>query len=283
IQSFAPEPSEEDPVAATVEAEQAVRIAALSPTEIEDLRRQVYSVLRSDADKVAEPIVPANSENEVQLASTADSTGEEISNRLSLAPQPNPRREVERVIDQQIAVLEPIEPGAKSSDELAVPQVNPRIETDEIQVASLQPLEPGVKASGELALPLPNPAAAVTEAEQPEAPSNQISSNIPVPQLAPRPILVASNDTDIDANPQSRLEQFDDLQIDERVLGKWALAADISIAQIADIRPPAYARNIIRELPTTVLSGGFSRDSRGRSTDRFTGSSVEFLDFTRFN
>ncbi|MGI9351406.1 MAG: DUF882 domain-containing protein [Rhizobiaceae bacterium] len=260
-----------------------IKVAALSPTEIEDLRKEVYTVLNSD-QKTVRPVV--NVSNSTFLAINSDRLyGTSSNNRLSLVPRPNPKRLAELIIDQQVADVEPIEPGTKSSEKIGIPESNPRSAPEpEIITASLQPLEPGARTTGELAFPEPSPAAPVKTAEIPEPVSESENPNIPIPVPAHRPILVAAVDQDIYAGNAAarKLESLQTISLEERILGKWALASDSSIADIAEIRPPAYARNVIRELPSTVLSRGFVREQGNRTTSSFSGSSIEFLDFTKF-
>ncbi|MEM9279074.1 MAG: hypothetical protein AAGA76_10920, partial [Pseudomonadota bacterium] len=150
----------------------------------------------------------------------------------------------------------------------------------DIELAALQPIEPGAKESGDIALPVRNPVAKDVEQDS----AREVAQSIPIPVPAQRTLLVASSSQEIYSGDASirRLESLQSISIEERITGKWALAANASIADIAEIRPPAYARNIIRELPSTVLSRGFVQDQRGQLTNSFSGSSLEFLDFTNF-
>ena len=81
----------------------------------------------------------------------------------------------------------------------------------------------------------------------------------------------------------SSLEAFSLNDNNASLTGKWALASYASIAQIGDIRLPAYGRNAIRQVPDTVLTMGFNSKNKYQYTDHFAGSSVEFLEFSRFN
>jgi len=297
-----PRPGSEEPgVNIAVQSEdipagtdQNITVAALSPGEIEDLRREVYAVLEnSQVERSQEESTQIaaysndqpQAEDEVTLVAASEALPADTSNKLSLVPQPNPNRQAELVIDRQIKLLEPIEPGVKSLDKPAVPELNPRATGEEILVAALDPLEPGVKTTGRLALPQSNPVEQLTSEPTTLTDTGVPADTVPIPLAAQRPVLVAANTTESEDEIQEirRLESLQSVSLEERILGKWALAADTSIARIAEIRPPAYARNIIRELPDTVLSRGFVPDTGSQVTNRFSGSSIEFLDFTRFN
>jgi len=122
-------------------------------------------------------------------------------------------------------------------------------------------------------------------------PEELLLASIPVPELNPRrveqnaaEIIVAALPVDNGAlAPRTiSLEEFSMPDINTGVIGKWALVANTTIAGITDIRMPAYGRNAIRQLPSTVLTRGFARDHTSHTSNRFTGSSVEFLAFAKF-
>ena len=165
----------------------------------------------------------------------------------------------------------------------AVPSARPVAEEPTVVVASLDPLEPGIRATNTTPLPVPNPERPVVKADVETG--IEIARNIPVPVPAVRLALAPVGEpVTAAARPsiESRLSVLAGSASSERRLGKWALAADTLIERIRDIQPPAYAKNIIRERPSTVLSQGFVVNSDGQVTTGFSGSSVEFLDFTRF-
>jgi len=189
-----------------------VRVAALSPSEIEDLRSQVYSVLEKDIRGRK----PVQTDTVVTEASIP-----QPDIKLAFVPQPNPRRKTETAIQQRLAGI------ALNNAETPIQE---QISTEEVV------------------------------------------AGIPVPVPAVRSVTVASNDT----------KDLNAVKAGSKKLGKWALAADASIEKIADINPPAYARNVIRERPASVLARGFVVGKRSQSTEGFSGSSIEFLDFRRF-
>lgn len=270
--------------------EPTVQVAALSENEISDLRQQVYAALESDAQQIAIasapekpsptniPFKPATKvEESIPFRPPTELTASDLPSLIQSAPS---------AIEGQIVSIEPLEPEVKTSGDIAIPAAKPQPAPQ--LVAALLPLEPNVKKTGSISVPTPSP---VPVAPAVEEPTVSASNNIPVPQPALRPIQVATaieapspvpkKQNSNSAGPLS-LEEFKIANLDERLTGKWALAADASIKDIADIRPPAYDRNVLRELPSTVLSSGFSRSQIGSITNSFTGSSVEFLDFRRF-
>jgi len=284
---------------------------SLSPTEIEDLRQQVYAALSTSRNVPRAPVPsvgvgtvtpeasqPTIEEQTVLAALPVEEP--EPSNILGIAvPQPNPGRVAASVIEQQLA-LETIDGGETATNEIAIPLANPNqpAELDNVETivaeATDEPLEPGVVSSGNPALPAPNPnrsveIAALTDNRTvgvvPTRATRQ--SAIEAPKLVESeevtPLLAEVEEKPLEKETVLTLEQFQSANLDERLVGKWALAADASIADIADIRPPAYGKNIIRELPKTVLSSGFTQDLKSRlASEGFSGSSLEFLDFKRF-
>ena len=88
---------------------QNIKVAALSPTEIEDLRKEVYTVLNSDK-KTGQPDGIDGTSTFLAIDS-GRLYGTSSSNRLSLVPRPNPKRLAELIINRQVADVKPIEPG----------------------------------------------------------------------------------------------------------------------------------------------------------------------------
>ncbi|MEM9331982.1 MAG: DUF882 domain-containing protein [Pseudomonadota bacterium] len=257
-----------------------ISVAALSPAEIEDLRREVYAVIKEDIGNSNRLNLRNTSTFTVAGASETQATGP--GNKLSLAPSLNLERLAINAIDRQTDQGLPIEPGVKTTASTAVPTLNPRENNTSVEVASLEPIEEGTRSAGRIALPAPNPTSVKANPEPTPESVETVANTIPIPVPAQRDVVLAKQQgTDI--RNIRRLESLEPVSLEERILGKWALATDASISDIADIRPPAYARNIIRELPSTVLSRGFVQDEDGQLTDRFSGSSIEFLDFTKFN
>ena len=281
--------------------EQPVQVAALSSNEISELRQQVYAALESDAQQLALASAPEKPEPETipfKPATPIDDTipfkpATQVEESIPFRPPtklaasdiPSLIYSAPQAIETQTASIEPLEPEVKTSGGIAIPSSKPEAEPQ--LVAALLPLEPDLKKTGNISVPSPSP----VEPTVVEETSVTAASSIPVPQPALRPTKVAAAIEAPTPAPKTQdnngisslsLEEFKTANLDERLTGKWALATDASIKDIADIRPPAYGRNILRELPSTVLSGGFSQSQIGSITNSFTGSSVEFLDFRRF-
>ncbi len=307
-----------------------IKVAALTPNEIEDLRRQVYAALEDTgsakpipAEEIQtaslEPIEPGTSTegvlalpepNPQRVAEVIDDAADEVvlaslepiepgtntSGTLAL-PEPNPQRAVEETAETVLASLEPIEPGTSSSGEIAFPRLNPdrsQIIEEPTLVTALLPIEPEIKSGNGPAFPIRNPERLLVAEVEPDEPEIEdlLVASIPVPELSPLRSSLDEQEIVLAALPTEKvtlaartisLEKFSMPDLNENMIGKWALASNASIAQIADIRLPAYGRNAIRELPSTVLTRGFDRSGNNRAPNRFTGSSVEFLAFSKFN
>lgn len=270
-----------------------VEIAALSPNEISDLRQQVYAALESDTTAPAQAATqtatnipfqpPTNVDKQIPFQPPTN-----IDDRIPFQPPtqleesdvPSLIASASSAIDQQVASVEPIEPGVQASGRLAVPSVKPQ--TEPSLVTALVPEQSPVKIT-----------ASESVVNTQTASAANVAANVPVPQQAVRvvteqtkpeqsqPIQVASAPAGQAETPLSN-QQFKAANLDTRLTGKWALATDASIKDIADIKPPAYGRNILQGSPSSVLARGFSQDQLGKRTSGFGGSSLEFLDFRRF-
>ena len=256
-----------------------VQVAALSPNEISDLRQQVYAALDSNTQAPEPTNIPFKPATKI-----AENIPFQPPTKLEARDVPSLIQSASSAIEEQIASVEPIEPELSSSNGIAIPVSKPQPAPQ--LVTALLPLEPSVKQTGDISVPTPAPKVVIPENVEPTVTA---AINVPVPQPALRPTTIAANIEIPSPKPKARktntalsLEEFKTANLDERLAGKWALATDASIKDIADIRPPAYGRNILRELPSTVLSRGFSQTQIGAITNSFSGSSVEFLDFKRF-
>lgn len=261
-------------------AEPTVEVAALSANEISSLREQVYATLERDTQNDVPANIPFKPATQV-----AESIPFQPPTELTKRDVPSLIQSASSAINRQIASVEPIEPEVAPSSGVAIPQAKPQ--TAPQLVTALLPAEPTASNTSEIILPTPAP-----ETDTAENVEQTITAaiNIPVPQPALRPTRAAKKVEETKLKPviagkkenkSLSLNEFKTANLDERLAGKWALATDASIEDIADIRPPAYGRNILRELPTAVLSSGFSQKQIGSSTG-FTGSSLEFLDFKSF-
>lgn len=261
-------------------AEPTVEVAALSANEISSLRQQVYATLENDTQSDAPANIPFKPATQV-----AESIPFQPPTELTKRDVPSLIQSASSAIDNQIASVEPIDPDLRPAGGVAVPAAKP---TPAPQlVTALLPTQPTAARTNAVVVPTPSP-----EAKLPENVEETVTAaiNIPVPQPALRPTKVSASIEAPKPAPKAivkkqekalSLNEFKTANLDERLAGKWALATDASIKDIADIRPPAYGRNILRELPTTVLSSGFSQKQLG-SSNGFSGSSVEFLDFKSF-
>ncbi len=251
------EPNALAPTTATANAPRAV----LSPSEIADLRQQVYAALKAEHENKPTSVEPAEQQPTVvaSLEPQISPPSAEAGSSNTIIPEPNPRNDV--AVAQ--AANEPLEPGTQTTGTVAVPGLSPvQRPTPEDEIET-EPVEGTLVASA----PIPSPAI------RPTLTSTQ----------AARPVVrVATAQNEDEAGSRLTLEQFQSANLDQRLIGKWALASNASIKDIADIRPPAYGRNVIRELPQSVLSSGFSQSNITEITQGFSGSSLEFLDFRRF-
>lgn len=258
--------------------EPTVQVAALSANEISSLRKQVYATLERDTQSDAPSNIPFKPTTQV-----AEAIPFQPPTELTTRDVPSLIQSASSAINQQIASVDPIDATLKPSTGVAIPSAKPEPQL----VTALLPTEPATSRTNEITAPTPDPETSLSEnAEQ----TVTAAINIPVPQPALRPTNVsasveiakpATNTAVKKQNKPLSLTEFKTANLDERLTGKWALATDASIKDIADINPPAYGRNILRELPTDVLSSGFSQDQIG-GANGFSGSSVEFLDFKSF-
>lgn len=260
--------------------EPSVEVAALSANEISSLRQQVYATLENDTQNNAPANIPFKPATQV-----AQSIPFQQPTQLTTKDVPSLIQSASSAIDQQIATVEPIDPELKASSGVAIPATKPQPAPQ--LVTALLPSEPAVSRTPEITVPTPE---AETNLAETLEQTVTAKINVPIPQPALRPTNVSST---VEATQSSQkpavkqgnnalsLTEFKTANLDERLAGKWALATDASIKDIAEIRPPAYGRNVLRELPTTVLSSGFSQNQVG-SSNSFSGSSVEFLDFKSF-
>ena len=220
--------------------------------------------------------------------------GTETSGEIAI-PVTNPVKPEEPTL---ITALVPIEPETQNTGQIAIPQTNPErpeVTEEPVEVAALEPMDENLQSGNGTAFPIPNPQRqAEPEIENLIAGATEdeiILASIPIPQPKPSDILNQGSEIEVASlsretstlTPRSiSLEKFSMPDLTTNTIGKWALAANSSIFRIADIRPPAYGRNAIRQLPSTVLTRGFTHGGVHGSADRFTGSSVEFLAFAKF-
>ncbi|MEM8649549.1 MAG: DUF882 domain-containing protein [Pseudomonadota bacterium] len=252
------------------------KVAALTPNEIEDLRREVYAGLALKDEKKDEQ------NPGVQIASLIEEVSSDELKTIAyndvVIPEPNPGKAASEAIDRQLTSQ------TSKQEKVDAP----------VLAVSYAPIEPGVEKTDTLPVPVTNPNA--TNETPDVKPTIAITSdnetvlagvNIPVPtpspvsrtQIASLPVGDATNPNKATAKVLNN-EEFKTANLDDRLVGKWALESNVSLSEIADIHPPAYGLNVIRKAPKSVLSGGFSKQQLNSFTKGFTGSSLELLDFT---
>jgi uncharacterized protein YcbK (DUF882 family) len=96
--------------------------------------------------------------------------------------------------------------------------------------------------------------------------TDQISSGKMVPSANATGTLV---ERPISLDPSSAPE------INSNTIGKWAMASDHSIREVADMRAPAYGRNTVRQIEKVILVQGFKRQLFTPSGNAFTGRAVD--------
>jgi uncharacterized protein YcbK (DUF882 family) len=269
--------------------------AALTPREIEDLRR-------SAVPRSAIGVSNAATSSQIELASLAPADVPEAV--ITEVPLPTSRPETETA-SQETVSPEPIEPGVKSTGLIAVPEANP--------VLNEKPAEPEVPAATELALaeqsltqdepaaasniPVPEPNPNLMAMIEPALPSSASEENTAAGQATVEPaepsgeIVTASleeerNDSSLQASDglAARTISLDPLSAPERnaaVVGRWALARQPTVDVEAPVQAPAYGRNMIRQVPADVPVTGFSVANAGNPYSGFSGKAVRFTKFAK--
>ncbi len=301
---------ENEPVLAdtqTAPVSEPVQTAALSPTEIEDLRQQVYSTLSAPIAKNTQssgpvpaapiPAAPVGQTENVQIAQArlgpattpvSNSASNVLSINQTVTNDPTAGSsaiENQLIPDETPSVISPIvKPVEETIQETQIAAVSFVPERSPIKQQIAEKLkEEALDAEAALEEPVQtSEGTQVTGIPVPLAATRASDSTPKIDDAETAPLL-AETKTEPSVQRIAKLEQLEPTSIKDRMVGKWALAADTSISRIADINPPAYGRNAIRELPQTVLSRGFSRERIRTFTQGFSGSSIEFLDFRRFN
>lgn len=186
----------------------------------------------------------------------------------------------------QIASLSPIEPGVESTDQIALPISNPerlsrRIEilnklaeqAKEAKLAMLDETDDTLAVGSISIVPTPRP--------------GLYEEGIELASLRDDLVLDFEEDEiegEVEILPRINrsLAEFSMPDFSDSGIGKFALANDRSIREISEIRPPAYGRNAILELPSAVLTAGFSQNPDVWKTNRFTGRAVQQVAFAKF-
>lgn len=279
----------------------AVEVAALSPNEISDLRKQVYAAIKQPVAP-AQNTLPENSPFKPATPVTGTQiTGTQVTGTQIATAEPVPAQApapIDIPFNPPTALTQNDVPSLIQSASSAIDQ---QFGTSNAQAS----IEPGIQQTGSIAVPAAKPETRSTlvtallpdqAATEPQS-ATAATVNVPVPQKASRPQIIVPEPINTgvansQAVPAANLEtqkvakltelEFKKANLDTRLTGKWALANDASIKDIADINPPAYARNAIIKTPSRVLARGFAQDNLGKRTGSFAGSSLEFLDFKSF-
>jgi uncharacterized protein YcbK (DUF882 family) len=295
----APQPTSELALAQpTPAARQATEIAALSANEISDLRQQVYATLESSQPTQPEaiPFKPATQANTQAPVQLAEQVPFQPPTKLETSDVPSLIQSASSAISEQLNTNGSASTGtANNGSQTTSPQL----------VTALLPVEPDLRKQNGIIVPTQSPVAGTQTQEAPSSveTNTNLENGIPVPKpairskrqlakaepivepvAAPKP---SSSDPIETAASKKKtgtlsIQEFKTANLDERLTGKWALENNTSIKNIADIRPPAYGRSILRERPSSVLSSGFSQNQIGERTTGFAGSSMEFLEFKNF-
>lgn len=270
-------------------------VAALSPSEIEDLRSEIRYTLAATrtiqqkrfaaAKKAVTPLLSTKRIVSVVGTPQRGKPTPKPTLLTALLPEEQDNVTSEFALRLERASLLPMEPGTQFSNQVATPLKNPNRKTvpnsiDNVILASLevppQLMIPTQKPRSadlrNIAGTSPITIASLTRENSETTPvnfdSSRLDKNPPVKQLAKRTI---------------SLSRFSMTGLEDNTVGRWALVKNASIREIAEISPPAYGRNIIRELPSVILTAGFTHALTNVKTDRFSGSSLEFLAFSKFD
>ncbi|MBL4892803.1 MAG: DUF882 domain-containing protein [Rhizobiaceae bacterium] len=270
-------------------------VAALSPSEIEDLRSEIRYTLA--ATRTLKQKLPISTKKAMTPLFASKRVVPVVDVPESGLPTPKPTLLTALLPEEPINVtsefalrlerasLQPMEPGTKFSNHVATPLEMPNRKTepksiDSVILASLEvppqlmipTQKPRSTALRDISGTSPITIASLTREHSETAPANfdvsRLDKTTPVKSLAKRTI---------------SLSRFSMTGLEDNAVGRWALVKNASIREISEISPPAYGRNIIRELPSIILTAGFTRVLAGVNTDRFSGSSLEFLAFSKFD
>lgn len=258
-------------------APEVIQVAALTPQEIEDLRALARPTIPVPAFTAPTPAVNVGAIDAVTNQPSAEPPIE----------TKTPDQEVAAIETVEAVAIEPIlpiaiEPGTKFTGAISIPVQNPIIK-EQIKLAMVSPSQPvdeAPTADAEIASPVS-------------------LANLPVP--VPRPesdkitdIVLASLDDEVvtpQPNPISKqlpqraisLDAYSAPQNNSSSIGQWALSSDRTIREFAEVQAPAYGRNIIRQVPGTILVQGFNLTPFGPGQNNFKGKAVTAMRFARLN
>ena len=99
------------------------------------------------------------------------------------------------------------------------------------------------------------------------------SASVPIPRsITAAPTEVAKVKTPAAPAPEMKSELALG-NLDGYSVKVWAVAASTRIGPIAQLQAPAYKKSVEREVPVTIVGGGFSKERPRIRADRFTGRS----------
>ncbi|MFK5977748.1 MAG: DUF882 domain-containing protein [Rhizobiaceae bacterium] len=288
-------PSKQSKFAATLKKPvRSFEVAALSPSEIEDLRSEIRYTLaatRTIAQKQSvstkKTVAPLfASKRVVPVVDVPQNRLPTPKPTLLTALQPEEPINVtsEFALRLERAYLQPMESGPQFSNKVATPKDNSNHEATQKSIRNV--ILASLKTPPQLMIPTQNPRSAalrnlagtspITIASLTQEDSETVSTNFDMSRLDDKPPVKQL------AKRTISLSRFSMTGLEDNAVGRWALVKNASIREITEISPPAYGRNIIRELPSIILTAGFSHAFAGSKSDRFSGSSLEFLAFSKF-
>ncbi len=265
-----------------------IQVAALTPSEIEDLRALArpsipVTPLRAPTPAIAIGETPSTAKAEVENVGEPQPETPQTAEIVVAALEPIK----EPVIEPAPEILAPIplEPGIRTTGTIVIPEQNPIVK-ETIEIAAITPVEEIIEA-------LPD----TTEIQAPT-----VSASLPIPTRRPvteipETIVVASVDEEIitpqtpEQNPVAEqlpkrtisLDEYSAPQNNTSSLGQWALASETTIQEFAEVQAPAYGRNIIRQVPGTILVQGFNLTPFGPGQNNFKGKAVTAMRFARLD
>jgi len=279
--------------------------AALTPQEIEDLRSQArptttaiaFTAPRPAADipSVETSIAPATAPvkdktNEIVIAALEPTVSEIVRTTVPV-PAPNPIVENSQAqTNVETAKLEPttpsvpaqpvaLEPGTQTTGKLVLPTQNPLVSEEASQQLVAETKAPASTEVSDLvvaSLPVPvrSPRLAINNVNvQPVAIEAPVENTVAVASAEPQKPTLAARTISLDklSAPQENAS----------TLGQWALANETTIRQLAEVQAPAYGRNVIRQVPNSILVQGFDLQAYGPGQNNFKGKAVTAMRFAR--
>lgn len=272
---------------ANTDRETGLRVAALTPEEIEDLRRRATErqAVATPAPRPAASLgngeqPPADTPSDIVTASLAPIARPAAAQPPAVQPAEAVQVETER------QPLE-IEPGASSTGIIPLPEPNP--------------LRPGEAPEAQTLV-----AALGEDAGNAPAVSPSALTNVPVPVPDPRsegaaqeaaPAAGAGETVELAATAEGNSEpaaqalagrpvSIDELSAPENnasTIGQFALEAARTISELAEMRAPAYGRNVLRDAGSSIVLAGFDAPVFAPGPNNFSGRAVNPVNYARLS